>query len=92
MDGPTLFTTYLCNTCHSIDNPAPLVGPSLYDVGARLSKAEITDAILEPDAVVAEGFPGGVMQSTLQGVGFYDKVSAKDLNTLVDYLASQNGE
>jgi mono/diheme cytochrome c family protein len=92
LDGPTLFTTYLCSTCHSIDNPAPLVGPSLYDVGARLSKAEITDALLEPDAVVAEGFPGGVMKATLDGIGFYDKVSAKDLNTLVDYLAAQQGE
>jgi len=92
LDGPTLFTTYLCNTCHSIDTPGPLVGPSLYDVGARLSKAEISDAILEPDATVAEGFPGGVMKNTLQGVGFYDKVSAKDLNTLIDYLASKKGE
>ena len=35
------------------------------------------------------GFAPGVMKATLTGVGFYDKVSAKDVQTLVDWLAEQ---
>ncbi len=91
LDGPGLFAEFACNTCHSVDAPTPLVGPSLYDVGNRLSKAEIAESILEPDAKIADGFPPGVMIATLKAAGFYEKVSAKDLNTLVNYLASLKG-
>jgi mono/diheme cytochrome c family protein len=91
MDGPALMAAYMCGTCHSVDNPAPLVGPSLYDVGSRLSKAEIYEAIMEPDATIAEGFAGGIMPATLQAVGFYDKISTNQLKTMVDHLASLTG-
>lgn len=89
--GEALFSAYICNTCHSLDAPTPLVGPSLYDVGSRLSKAEIYEALLEPDATVAEGFPAGVMGNTLQGMGFYDRVSSQELKVLVDFLAEHTG-
>lgn len=91
LDGPGVFTTYLCNTCHSIDSPDPLVGPSLFDVGSRLSKAEIYEAVMEPDATLAEGFPGGVMSTTVNALGFYQKVSPEELRSLVNYLAEQQG-
>lgn len=88
MDGQTLFSTYLCGTCHSMDG-APGAGPTLQGIGSRLSNAEIYESIMAPDAVIAEGYTAGVMRATLTGVGFYDKVSAKDVQTLVDWLAEQ---
>jgi len=91
-DGATLYTSYMCNTCHAIDTPNPLVGPSLYDVGARLSKAEIYESIMLPDSTIAEGFAGGVMGATLTTVGFYENVSTVELQRLVDYLAAQQGD
>ncbi|QXD15934.1 cytochrome c [Rhodocaloribacter litoris] len=91
MDGPALVQAYLCNTCHSFDAPTPGAGPSLYDVGRRLSKAEIYEAIMEPDAVVAEGYAPGVMGATLNATGFYDRITSAQLKTLVDYLASLQG-
>lgn len=91
LDGKGLFAKYICATCHSVDAPVKLVGPSLYDVGKRLSRAEIYESVLDPDAKIAEGFPGGLMATTLKGMGFYEKVSPKDINTLVDYLASLKG-
>lgn len=91
-DAETLFQEYLCATCHSLDAPTPMVGPSLADVGRRLSKAEIYAAIVDPDAEVAEGYPGGVMGATLQAAGFMDKVTTKELRTLVDFLATHRGE
>lgn len=89
--GEALFSEYLCHTCHSLDAPTPLVGPSLYDVGSRLSRAEIYEAIMDPDAVLAEGFPAGLMGNTLGAVGFYDKISSTELKTLVDFLSEKQG-
>lgn len=92
LDGPGVFQTYACTTCHAIEDDTRLVGPSLYDIGARMSKAEIYEAIMDPDAQLAEGFPGTVMQATLTAGGFYSEVSTEELRALVDYLANQTGD
>lgn len=91
LDGEGLFKKYLCNSCHRIDAPVKLVGPSLYDAGNRLTTAQLYQAILEPDAIIAEGFPAGVMTASLRGLGFYDQITTKELKIMVDYLASQKG-
>lgn len=91
-DGATLFEAYLCNTCHSIDEPMQMVGPSLHDVGQRLSRAEIYEAIMDPDATIAEGFSAGVMTATLEAANFYEEISTQELKELVDFLAAQEGE
>ena len=87
-DAETLFTTYLCNTCHSLDG-SPLAGPSLQGVGGRLSQAEIYESILDPDATIAEGFAAaaGTMGTLLNAVGFSEQVSAQELQSLVEYLS-----
>ena len=54
--------------------------------------AEIYEAIMDPDATLAEGYPGAVMPTTLGASGFYQKVSTEELRALVDYLASKTGE
>ena len=41
-----------CNACHKFDGPDRLVGPSLWDIGARQDTNYIREAILQPDAVV----------------------------------------
>ncbi len=89
--GQELLEKYLCITCHNIDAPSALVGPSLYDVGTRLTTAAIYEAIMAPDETIAEGYFPGVMPAMMQSSGFYDQVSAHQLQTLVDYLASRKG-
>lgn len=91
MSGEQIYETYLCGTCHSLTEPTPMVGPSLVDVGSRLTKSEIYEAIMEPDATVAEGFTPGVMSAQLNATGFYGKISSQQLKTLVDFLASKEG-
>lgn len=91
LDGPGIFTAYGCNTCHSVDTATPLVGPTLIDVGNRLSKSEIYESILDPDLTITEGFPPAVMKTFLDGMSFYDKVSSQQLKVLVDYLATLKG-
>lgn len=89
--GKELFNKYLCNTCHVLDAPTKKVGPSLYDVGSRLSRAEIYREIMNPDAQVREGYPAGQMTATLEGANFYEQVTAQELQTMVDFLASKTG-
>lgn len=89
--GRELFTKYACYTCHNIDKPDKLLGPSLYDIGAKMSKAEIEQSIMDPDAVVAEGFQKGLMKSTLTAMGVYEKMTQEELKILVDFLATRKG-
>lgn len=89
--GGELLIRYMCTTCHSLDAPTPLVGPSLYDVGSRLTIAALYESILEPDVTISEGFTEGVMPVTLGATGFYETVSTSELRTMVAYLASLRG-
>jgi len=89
--GKELFNTYLCNTCHLLNEPADKVGPSLYDVGSRLSRAEIYESIMHPDATVREGYTAGTMKATLEGADFYQQVTAQELQKMVEFLASKSG-
>jgi cytochrome c2 len=89
--GPELVQKWGCNTCHKFDGPERTVGPSLWDIGTRKDANYLRESILQPDAVIAEGFPPQVIRGTLDGLGFYQKVALQDLNTLVDYLASLKG-
>lgn len=91
LTGQQLATNYGCVACHSLTAPVRLVGPSLYDAGKRLSKAEIYESIMDPDAKLAEGFPGALMGQMLGANGFYNKVTSKQLKVLVEHLASLQG-
>ena len=91
MSGEEIFQTYLCGTCHSITDDTPMIGPSLADVGSRLTKAQIYEAVMEPDATIAEGYVAGVMPAQLNATGFYGKISSQQLKTLVEFLASREG-
>jgi cytochrome c2 len=81
-----------CNACHAFDGPQRLVGPSLWDVGARYDKGYIRESILDPDKVVVPDYPGGVMKATLTGTGFYQKISLEALDQIIEYLASLKGK
>ncbi len=89
--GEQLVAKFGCTACHSLKDGTRLLGPSLFDVGKRLSGAEIYQAVVEPDAKVAEGFPPGVMTATLNQNGFFDQVTTKQLKEIVAYLSSLKG-
>jgi mono/diheme cytochrome c family protein len=81
-----------CVTCHKLDGPERLVGPSLWDIGARQNTDYIRESILDPDKVLTPGYPQGVMKATLTGTGFYQNISIEALEKLVEYLASLKGK
>jgi cytochrome c2 len=95
LDGPSLIAKYQCHACHAFEAPTRLIGPSLYDVGARLERGAILESILAPDATLTEAdppYPAGLMLATLGGTGFYETVTLAELNVLVDHLGSLKGE
>lgn len=87
IDGSTVYTRYLCQTCHSVDGAAG-VGPTLQGIGARQSRDEITSSIMDPDLVLVEGFAPGVMTATLTALRFFDNVTEDELEALVAYIVS----
>ena len=90
--GKALLTKHACVSCHAIDTPDKLLGPSLMAVGKTQSKKEILESIMNPDAKLVEGFPPGLMKATLEGMGFYKNASKADIQKMVDFLAGQKGK
>lgn len=81
-DGKSVFTSAGCGACHKLADAgsAGTVGPDLD--GLNLSAAELREAIVDPDAKIADGYPKGVMPKN-----FGDTISKSDLDALVEYLA-----
>ena len=82
-NGEAVFAANGCIGCHAIDSDAVLVGPSLLGIADEVTDMSVQDflhqAIVEPDAHVAEGFPAGVMPA-------YDALSEDEVTDLVAYL------
>jgi mono/diheme cytochrome c family protein len=71
-----------CSTCHSLDG-STIVGPSMQGVGGRLSADEIRTSILDPEAVLADGFASGLMPDVWD-----DELSDEQVDQLVAYLST----
>jgi mono/diheme cytochrome c family protein len=74
---------YACSACHAMESSDALVGPGLVGVGARLSREEIRQSILDPNAVLAEGFPAAMPAD------FADKMTVRELDMIVNFLAEK---
>ena len=82
--GAALLASQGCVACHDVNGDMRLVGPPLTKVRERLSAAEIRQSIVDPDAVIAEGFFPGLM---LQDFG--EKLTPEELDQLVSYLSGE---
>ncbi len=91
MGGEALLAAKGCNGCHRLSEPGRLVGPSLFDVGKRLTRGEIYEALMTPDATIAEGYRPGLMSTSMSASGFYKKTTLEQLESMVDHLASLDG-
>lgn len=72
-----------CSACHTVLDTSSVVGPSLADVGKRLQPNQIRDSIVDPQAVVAEGFPP-IMPP-------FPNMALAELELLTAFLAKQTG-
>ncbi len=69
--GMEIMKTQACIACHSIKEEDPKRGPELNDIGGKLDREAIAEAILKPDAGISESWvdvtktDDSVMQGTL---------------------------
>ena len=71
-----------CGACHTVADQTGAIGPNLTKIGKTKNKDYIRQAILDPDAVIAKGFPPGMMPKT-----YGEQMKAQELEMLVNYLA-----
>ena len=64
-----------CAACHQVNNNGINFGPDLSEIGAKLPKEGLYDAILHPDAGISFGFEGVLYKM-------------KDGNQLLGYMVS----
>jgi mono/diheme cytochrome c family protein len=86
--GEQIFTAAGCAQCHTLAkaNASGNIGPSLDELAQTAGEQEgtpedyVRESLLDPDAVVAEGFQAGVMPS------YEGRLNDEQLRTLAEYL------
>ncbi len=79
--GQEAIEKYYCASCHDLDGSEADSGPKLDDLAARMSRGEVMQAILEPNAIIAEGYEADFMP-----LDFGEQMHASELILIVDYL------
>jgi mono/diheme cytochrome c family protein len=75
-----------CLGCHKLGDEGGVIGPPFGGIGSRLSRDQLRQAILDPNATIAAGFES--MRGTMP-VTFGQSMTAAQLEALVGYLANQ---
>lgn len=70
-----------CSTCHSLEADTVIVGPSMAGIGSRSDAAALRESILDPNAVLVDGFPADTMPPV-----WSDELSDEQVDQLVAYL------
>ena len=78
--GREVFLNNGCSGCHSTGADR-VIGPGLSGVSARSNGDMIRESIIDPSAVITEGFEDGIMPENFGSV-----ISESDLSTLIQYL------
>jgi cytochrome c oxidase subunit 2 len=91
--GNAVFEEQGCGSCHTFEPAGSTaeIGPPLDDLEARARELGrepqefVRESIVEPDAVIREGYAAGVMPQT------YDALSDEQMDALVQYLLAGTG-
>jgi mono/diheme cytochrome c family protein len=86
--GAQVFANNGCGGCHVLAdaNAGGVTGPNLDQVLPGQSAAMIHDSIVDPNRVIASGYPAGVMP-----LNYGDTITPKELDELVEYLLESTG-
>ena len=72
---------FSCSTCHDLLGSGADIGPKLGGVGARLGRAGLRQAILDPNATIAPGYEADLMPGD-----FAEQMRVSELELILDYL------
>jgi len=79
--GLEVVENYGCAGCHDLDGSEADIGPALNGIGTRMSADEIRAAILDPNAVITEGYEADMMPDY-----FGDDMADSEIELVIDYL------
>ncbi len=79
--GQDIVDEYGCAACHDLNGSGADIGPSLYGIGKRMDRAQLIEAVIDPNATIAPGFEPGFMPSD-----FGDRMRGAELLTLAQFL------
>ncbi len=82
--GEAAIAKYGCSACHQISGSGGDLGPALGGLGERMDRARIQQAIVDPDAVIADGYAAGLMPTD-----FAEKMTVRELQMVIDLLQQQ---
>lgn len=72
---------YGCAACHDLGGSGADLGPTLYGIGSRMDRATVMEAIIDPNAVIADGYDADFMPDD-----FGAEMRGTELLLLTDYL------
>lgn len=87
--GGQVYATSGCGTCHTFDAAESVgnVGPNLDDVLPSQDTAMIEQSIVDPEAVISQGYAGGIMPGD-----YGESIAPPDLELLVKFLSTCAGK
>lgn len=83
--GKTIFQTHpvaACNRCHVVAGEGGPIGPALDGIASRKSEDYLYESLVDPQAVMAEGYPAEVSPMPPMGV----LLSEQEVRDLMAYL------
>ncbi len=79
--GAAIVDEYGCAACHDLGGSGADIGPSLNGIGQRMDRATVMEAIVDPNAVIPEGYEPDFMPTD-----FGETMRGSELLILTDYL------
>ena len=81
--GAQVFASNGCGGCHALAaaKAGGVTGPDLDKAVPELSKAQLHEAIVDPNKTIAQGYPPNVMPQDYEAT-----ISSKEIDQLVQYL------
>lgn len=80
--GQALSTSKGCTGCHSVDGSAN-TGPTWQGLAASVDEEYIRTAIVNPNAVIADGYAEGIMPAD-----YADTLTTEEIDSLVAFILS----
>lgn len=77
--GKRLFVQQGCVACHSLEKGEPLKGPFMGQIGSIMTRQQIAESILKPNASISQGFATVL-------------ISAKDGKSYTGFVTSESSE
>ncbi|MBS4072030.1 MAG: HEAT repeat domain-containing protein [Algoriphagus sp.] len=79
--GKALFASQGCLACHTIEKGQPMKGPYMGQIGSIMSRDQIVESILKPNASISQGF-ATVLLDTKDGKSYTGFVTAESAEKL----------